>query len=358
MSRFWSSTVKKTKPYVPGEQPIDTDIIKLNTNENPYPPSPYAIEAMREAVGEDLRKYPSPTVDDLRQVIAEREGVNASNVFVGNGSDEVLAFAFQAFFEPNEAIKFPKITYSFYPVYARLYNIPYQTVALNDDFSIDLEGMCDSIGGVIFANPNAPTGRSLSLEEIEKIVSHNSNQVVIIDEAYVAFGAETAVPLTKKYPNVLITRTLSKSHALAGIRLGYVIGNPDLIEGLNRIKNSFNSYTINRVTLKGAETALKDSDYYDQVISQIKSTREWTRQKLKELGFEVLPSDANFLFVKPKQIEAKKLYQSLKNEKIYVRYFENLKDYIRVSIGTEEEMKIFVEKSNQILTSLHMKGPK
>lgn len=350
MSKFWSSTVRKTKPYVPGEQPNETKVIKLNTNENPYPPSPKAIDAMQGAIGDDLRKYPSPTVDSLRNVIARREGVEPQHVFVGNGSDEVLAFAFQAFFEPNEAIKFPDITYSFYPVYAKLYDIPYQTVPLKDDFSINVEGMCDSIGGVIFPNPNAPTGLALGLDEIETIVKRNPNQVVIIDEAYVAFGAKTAVPLTKKYPNVLITRTLSKSHALAGIRLGYAIGNAELIEGLERIKNSFNSYTINRVTLAGAEAALQDDDYYQETISQIVKNREWTKGELEALGFDVLSSQANFLFVKPTQISAKVLYESLKQENIYVRYFENLKDYIRISIGTEDEMETLVRNVKLIVT--------
>ncbi|RPF57067.1 histidinol-phosphate transaminase [Aquisalibacillus elongatus] len=347
MSKFWSSTVRKTKPYVPGEQPKETDVIKLNTNENPYPPSPKALEAMQNEIGDDLRKYPSPTVDTLKNVIANREGVAPKNVFVGNGSDEVLAFAFQAFFEHNEAIKFPDITYSFYPVYAKLYDIPYQTVPLNDDFSINVDGMCNSIGGVIFPNPNAPTGLALSLNDIEKVIQGNPNQVVIIDEAYVAFGAETAAPLTKKYPNVLITRTLSKSHALAGIRLGYAIGSPELIEGLERIKNSFNSYTINRVTLAGAEAALQDDGYYSEVIERVVNTREWTRYELQQKGFEVLPSSANFLFCKPTEIQARELYEKLKNSKIYIRYFDNLEDYIRISIGTEEEMQALVDHIKQ-----------
>ncbi|SEQ95970.1 histidinol-phosphate transaminase [Piscibacillus halophilus] len=352
MSKFWSSTVRKTKPYVPGEQPNEADVIKLNTNENPYPPSPKAVEAMRSVIGDDLRKYPNPTVDSLRKVIADREEVKPENVFVGNGSDEVLAFAFQAFFETNEAIRFPEITYSFYPVYAKLYDIPYQTVPLKNDFTIDVDGMCNSIGGVIFPNPNAPTGVALKLNEIEKIIQCNSNQVVIVDEAYVAFGAESAVPLIKKYPNVLITRTLSKSHALAGIRLGYAIGSTSLIEGLERIKNSFNSYTINRVTLAGAEAALQDDEYYDEMISRVTDTREWTTHQLEDLGFDVLPSQANFLFVSPSKVTAQELYESLKREKIYVRYFENLEDYIRISIGTENEMKDFVEKVRHIIESI------
>ncbi len=259
---------------------------------------------------------------------------------------------FKRFFEPNEAIKFPEITYSFYPVYAKLYDIPYQTVPLKDDFSIDVEGMCESIGGVIFPNPNAPTGIALNLNEVESIIKRNPNQVIIIDEAYVDFGADTAVPLTKKYPNVLITRTLSKSHALAGIRLGYAIGSSELIEGLERIKNSFNSYTINRITLAGAEAAMKDDIYYDQTLNQIIETREWTKQELEHLEFEVIPSQTNFLFVKPTKITAKELYETLKQQEIYIRFFENLEDYLRISIGSEDDMKTFVNEVTNIINSI------
>lgn len=275
-----------------------------------------------------------------------------SNVFVGNGSDEVLAFAFQAFFEPNKPIKFPETTYSFYPVYANLYDIPFQKVPLNTDFSIDVENLYDSVGGVIFPNPNAPTGLALRLGAIERILQQNTNQVVIVDEAYVEFGAETAVKLTELYPNLLVTRTLSKSHALAGIRLGYAIGNEVLIEGLERIKNSFNSYTINRVSLAGAEAAFKDEVYYSTTINQVKQTREWTSEALRSLNFEVIDSTANFLFVKP-NMNAKFLYESLKERGIYVRYFNESKidGYIRISIGTDAEMEQLVEQIKRIISS-------
>ena len=352
MSQFWSKKAKEAKPYVPGEQPAETDVIKLNTNENPYPPSPMTLEAMHRAINSDLRRYPSPTVTELKNIIAAREKVAPSNVFVGNGSDEVLAFAFQAFFEPNKPIKFQETTYSFYPVYANLYDIPFQKVPLNTDFSIDVENLYDSVGGVIFPNPNAPTGLALRLGAIERILQQNTNQVVIVDEAYVEFGAETAVKLTELYPNLLVTRTLSKSHALAGIRLGYAIGNEVLIEGLERIKNSFNSYTINRVSLAGAEAAFKDEVYYSTTINQVKQTREWTSEALRSLNFEVIDSTANFLFVKP-NMNAKFLYESLKERGIYVRYFNESKidGYIRISIGTDAETEQLVEQIKRIISS-------
>ncbi|MDQ0159244.1 histidinol-phosphate transaminase [Alkalibacillus salilacus] len=345
MSKFWSRTAREAEPYVPGEQPSDVNVIKLNTNENPFPPSPLALEAMEQSINADLKKYPSPTADRLKAVIAEREGVDVNKVFVGNGSDEVLAFAFQAFFDPNEAIKMPEITYSFYPVYANLYDIPFQQIPLQNDLSIDVEGLKRSVGGVIFPNPNAPTGLALSRVEVESIVAHNPNQVVIVDEAYVEFGAESAISLTKQYPNLLVTKTLSKSHALAGLRVGYAIGDVALIEGLERIKNSFNSYTINRVSLAGAEAALADEPYYDETLQAIVKTREWVTHDLEQLGFWVAESKANFLFVKPNGIGAETLYQQLKARGVYIRYFNKpgLEGYVRISIGTDDEMKRLID---------------
>ncbi|WP_188207815.1 histidinol-phosphate transaminase [Alkalibacillus aidingensis] len=351
MSKFWSRTVKKTSPYVPGEQPAQPDVIKLNTNENPYSPSQQALTAMKESVDHDLRKYPSPTVDSLKTLIANREGVDGNQVFVGNGSDEVLAFSFQAFFDPNEAIKFPEITYSFYPVYAKLYDIPYQQVPLLEDFSIDVEGMKQAIGGVIFPNPNAPTGLAMNLSQVEEILKGNPNCVVIIDEAYVEFGADSAVALVEKYPNLLVTKTLSKSHALAGIRVGYAIGQSHLIEGLERIKNSFNSYTINRVSLVGAEVALKDEAYYEQTLNQVIKTRKWVSEALADIGFDVLNSKANFILVEPKGISAKQLYEALKEAGIFIRFFNRpeLDRFVRISIGTDEEMEQLIEQVKKLL---------
>ncbi|WP_411954710.1 histidinol-phosphate transaminase [Alkalibacillus sp. S2W] len=352
MSKFWSRTAREAEPYVPGEQPSDANVIKLNTNENPFPPSPLALEAMEQSINADLKKYPSPTADRLKTVIAEREGVDVNKVFVGNGSDEVLAFAFQAFFDPNEAIKMPDITYSFYPVYANLYDIPYQQIPLQDDLSINVDGLKRSVGGVVFPNPNAPTGLELSQEAVESIVANNPNQVVIVDEAYVEFGAACAVSLTTKHPNLLVTKTLSKSHALAGLRVGYAIGDVALIEGLERIKNSFNSYTMNRVSLAGAEVALADEPYYAETLQAIVKSREWVKHDLKELGFWVSNSKANFLFVKPRGIEAETLYQQLKARGVYIRYFNKpgLEGYVRISIGTDDEMKRLIDIIQLLIT--------
>ncbi len=343
--------MKNTEPYQPGEQPYEAGVIKLNTNENPYPPSPKSIESMKLAVNDHLRRYPSPTLDQLKIKIGEKEGVSDQNVFVGNGSDEVLAFAFQAFFEPNEAIKFPEITYSFYPVYCKLFDIPFQEVPLKEDLSIDVEGMKSAIGGVIFPNPNAPTGIALNIEQVEEIVKANANKVVIIDEAYVDFGAESAVQLTHTYPNLLVTKTLSKSHALAGMRLGYAVGQKHLIQGLIRIKNSFNSYTINRVTLAGAEAAVQDEEYYREILNQIIATREWCKDVFEALSFEVVDSKANFLFLKPLHVDAAYLYEQLKIRGIYVRFFNKpvINGYIRVTVGTDEEMRALIQAVKEIV---------
>jgi len=250
MNKYWSDVLKRLEPYVPGEQPKDKKYIKLNTNENPYPPSPRAIEAIRQAADERLRLYPDPDCDELKHVLAENLGVKKEQVFVGNGSDEVLAFSFAAFFNPGEPILFPDITYTFYPVYCQLYGIDYRTIPLDADFNIPVEGFLQDNGGIIFANPNAPTGKFMDLASVEKIVKENIERVVVIDEAYVDFGGQSAVKLIDKYPNLLVIKTLSKSHSLAGLRIGFALGNAGLIEGLDRVKNSFNSYTIDRIALR------------------------------------------------------------------------------------------------------------
>lgn len=330
------------EPYVPGEQP-QQKVIKLNTNENPYPPSPNVLQAIKDAVNDDLRLYPTPTVDDLRETIGSYYGVNKNQVFIGNGSDEVLAFSFMAFFNPGETILFPDITYSFYPVYASLFNIAYKEVPVRDDFTIPIEQFFHAEGGVIFPNPNAPTGIGLTLEKIERMLEHNTEKVVIVDEAYVDFGCETAVKLVERYPNLLVIQTLSKSRALAGMRVGFAIGNELLIEGLNRIKNSFNSYTIDRLALAAANQAFLDEAYFQHIRSKIINTRENTRKQLTELGFNVLPSATNFLFIQHREIDAETIYTKLKEQNIYVRHFNKpkIKNYIRLTIGTEEEMNQF-----------------
>jgi histidinol-phosphate aminotransferase len=346
MSMYWSKVAAELDPYVPGEQPQDKKYIKLNTNENPYPPSPKALEAMEKAANADLRLYPTPTCDELRECIAKYNGLNKDEVFVGNGSDEVLAMSFLAFFNPGKPILFPDITYSFYPVYAGLFHIDYELVALHDDFSIPMEKFFADNGGVIFPNPNAPTGRCLPLEAIEQIVQKNARQVVIVDEAYVDFGGQTAVPLIKKYPNLLVIQTFSKSRSLAGMRLGFAMGNKDLIEGLDRVKNSFNSYTLDRMALAGALAAYQDEAYFQQTCQKVIATRDKTAAELAAKGFIVIPSTSNFLFISHPDVPAAKLYQLLRDNGILVRYFNKprIDNYLRVSIGSDEEMAIFSRK--------------
>lgn len=343
--------MKKTVPYVPGEQPLSSDIIKLNTNENPYPPSPDVIKAISQQLNDTLRKYPPPSVESLRKTIGNYYGVHQDQVFIGNGSDEVLAFSFMAFFDPGKPILFPDITYSFYPVYASLFQLDYQTVPLTKNFSIPEDGFYHSEGGVIFPNPNAPTGKYLSLDQIENILKHNPDQVVIIDEAYIDFGGESAVRLIDRYEQLLVIQTLSKSRSLAGLRVGYAIGSQPLIEGLNRIKNSFNSYTIDRLALAGAEASFRDEYYFQETCSKIVNTRKRVVQELEELGFDVLNSKTNFVFITHQKYDAEKLYQELKAKHIFVRYFNQprINQYLRVSIGTDEEMNRFMKELKHIL---------
>lgn len=351
MSKFWSETARGTEPYVPGEQPKMNHIIKLNTNENPYPPSPKVLEALKLAVNENLRLYPDPTAEELIEVIARYYRVPENYVFVGNGSDEVLAFSFLAFFNRNEKILFPNITYSFYPVYTNLYGLPYEEIELNDDFTIPIEKFFQAEGGVIFPNPNAPTSLGLTLNQVEVIVQNNPNKVVIVDEAYIDFGGDSVVPLVQRYDNLLVIQTLSKSRSLAGLRVGFAIGNEQLIEGLNRIKNSFNSYTLDRLALVGAKAALEDTNYFNETRFKIITTRNEVRNELKELHFEVLDSKTNFLFIKHQQANAKRVFEKLKENGIYVRYFNKprINQYLRVTIGLKEEMEVLLDNLRKIL---------
>lgn len=352
MNKFWSAAVKRTEPYVPGEQMNDPDVIKLNTNENPYPPSPKAIEAMKRAVEKDLQKYPSPTADTLRQAIADINGVQKENIFVGNGSDEVLAFAFYAFFEEGRAIRFPSITYSFYPVYAKLFGIPYEQMPLRDDFTIRPEDYFDSEGGVIFPNPNAPTSLYLEQSAIESILERNPNRVVIVDEAYIDYAdGPSAVKWIERYPNLLVIQTTSKSRALAGLRVGCAFGQPHLIEALVRMKDSFNSYTLDRIALAGATAAFRDVDYFEEKKEEVLQTREKTITALQKRGFDVLPSATNFVFVKRNGTNAEQLYKQLRERKVLVRYFgdEQIAHYLRITIGTDEQMATFFHHLDEIL---------
>lgn len=353
MSQYWSRLTHSLEPYVPGEQPKNKEYIKLNTNENPYPPSPKVIEAIQQAADSHLRLYPSPTCDDLRECIAQYHDLTEDQVFVGNGSDEVLALAFWAFFNPGEPILFPDITYSFYPVYANLCHIDYHLIPLSEDFSIPLEKFLTDNGGIIFPNPNAPTGKYVELAAIEKLLQKNSHRIVIIDEAYIDFGGESAVQLINKYPNLLVIQTLSKSRSLAGLRVGFALGNSALIEGLNRVKNSFNSYTLDRLALAGALAAFKDEFYFQETRQKVITTRTETVAKLQEMGFTVLPSLTNFIFISHPAASANSLYMQLKEKGILVRYFNQprIDNFLRVSIGTDEEMKSFLETLTEILNN-------
>ena len=354
MSKFWSNLAKQATPYVPGEQIDDEEILKLNTNENPYAPSSYVLEAISQEIGGNLRLYPSPTVDQLREVMGEYYQLEKECIFVGNGSDEVLALSFMAFFNPGQMIRFPNITYSFYPVYAQQFQIPYEEVPLKDDFTLNPIDFYESEGGVIFPNPNAPTSLALPIEEVENIVKNNPNNVVIIDEAYVDFAKQTAVPLIKKYPNILIVQTTSKSRSLAGLRVGYALGNPNLIQALNRMKDSFNSYTIDRLAIAGAIASFQDDLTIKENVNKIINTRKWVTEALRELGFQILPSETNFIFATHPKYLAKTLYERLKQAKILTRHFPNplISHYLRVSIGTNQEMEQFLNQLQEIMENL------
>ncbi|MEI0559225.1 histidinol-phosphate transaminase [Brachyspira intermedia] len=352
MSKFLSDKAKSIEPYTPGEQPKDKKYIKLNTNESPYPPSPNVKKALIDSSFDDLRLYPDPNVSDLKKEIAELYNVNTNNIFVGNGSDEILAFSFMAFFNKGDKVYYPNITYSFYSVYSSLFDLNEVKIPLKDDFSIDINDYKNLDAGIFIANPNAPTGLLLNLSQIEEIIINNRNNIVIVDEAYIDFAeTESSYKLVNKYDNLLVIQTFSKSRALAGIRLGFAIGNENLIQGLKNIKYSFNSYTINRLSIIAGIEAIKDKDYFKDTVNKVIKTREKTKIKLKELGFNVLDSKSNFIFVSHKNVFAEDIYVKLRENGILVRYFKTdiINNYIRVTIGTDEEMDIFVEKIKYII---------
>ena len=344
MSRYWSAVVRGLTPYVPGEQPKLANLVKLNTNENPYGPSPKALAAMRTEVADTLRLYPDPNADRLKEAVARYCGLTAKEVFVGNGSDEVLAHVFLALLKQERPILFPDITYSFYPVYCGLYGIAYETVPLDEDFAIRTADYSKPNGGIIFPNPNAPTGRALSLTEIEGLLAANTDSVIVIDEAYVDFGAESAIALVARYPNLLVVQTLSKSRALAGLRVGFAVGHADLIEALERVKNSFNSYPLDRIAIAGATAAMDDIEHFDQTRRQVMATRERTIARLSALGFEVLPSQANFVFARHPRHDAGELARGLRSRSIIVRHFKQarIEQFLRITIGTDEQCGVLV----------------
>jgi histidinol-phosphate aminotransferase len=350
MSEYWTELVHQLKPYVPGEQPLDLLTTKLNTNENPYPPSAEVAKAIQGHAHDNLRLYPDPESGSLRQALATYYNLDANQVFIGNGSDEVLAHCFQAFFKNLKPILFADISYSFYPVYCALYQIDYRTVALDNAFCVDPAAYRQPNGGIIIPNPNAPTGIAMSLDTIRELIDGNDS-VVIIDEAYVDFGAESAIALIADYANLLVVQTFSKSRSLAGLRLGYALGQPELIEGLNRVKNSFNSYPVGRLTSAAAIASLNDENYFQQCRARIMTTRNWLDNELVNLGFEVLPSSSNFLFAQHKLHSASGLYLELKNAGILVRHFESerIDNYLRISIGSEQECTALINTLKQLI---------
>ncbi|MCP4596867.1 histidinol-phosphate transaminase [Neptuniibacter sp.] len=344
MSKYWSDAIQRLTPYVPGEQPKESGITKLNTNENPYPPSPLASEVINGFDTARLRLYSDPDCTQLKDALAEHFAVERKNVFVGNGSDEVLAHTFAAFFQQDKPLLLPEFTYSFYPVYCNLFDIEFNLIPLRDEFVLNLEDYSEENGGIIFANPNAPTSRAVELGEIEALLQRNTESVVVVDEAYVDFGASSAVELTKKYDNVLVIQTLSKSRSLAGMRVGFAIGHEDLIAGLERVKNSFNSYPLDMLAIESSVAAIKDVAYFEETTQKIIETREWTAERLAEFGFISLPSKANFLFTSHRFVEAAELMGYLRTNKILVRYFSKpgIDNYLRITIGTQEEMELLI----------------
>jgi histidinol-phosphate aminotransferase len=351
MSKFWSPFVKDLVPYVPGEQPKLAKLVKLNTNENPYGPSPKAVAAMQAELGDSLRLYPDPNSDRLKQAVADYYGVSSAQVFVGNGSDEVLAHAFHGLFQNGKPLLFPDVTYSFYPVYCGLYGIPYEALALDEQFQIRVEDYARPNGGIIFPNPNAPTGCLLPLEAVERLLQGSPDSVVVVDEAYIDFGGETAIKLVDKYPNLLVTQTLSKSRSLAGLRVGIAVGHPDLIEALERIKNSFNSYPLDRMAIVGAAAAFEDEAYFRETCQLVIDSREQVVAALAGLGFEVLPSAANFIFARHPQQDAGELAAALREHGVIVRHFkqQRIAQFLRITIGNPEQNQALLDALGQVL---------
>ena len=351
MSQFWSDIVNTLTPYVPGEQPQNRDYVKLNTNENPFGPSPKVIHAIDNFDRNLLKRYPDPEASKLRQSIADYYQVDLNQVFVGNGSDEVLAHSFFAFFKKEKPIAFPDITYSFYPVYANLYNIEAKQFPVKQDLSIDITSITQDCDGIILPNPNAPTSQYLEPDQIRKLLTLHSNKVVIIDEAYIDFGGESSVSLVNEFDNLLVIQTFSKSRSLAGLRIGFAIGQAHLIEGLQRVKNSFNSYPIDQLAIVAGQAAMLDVEYFKSCCEHVIKTRDWTHKELETLGFDCIKSKANFILAKPLKHDAEQVYLALREEGVLVRYFKNSKisKYLRISIDTQENMQTLVDTLKRIL---------
>lgn len=354
MSRFLNDCYSTLEAYTPGEQPKDMQYIKLNTNESPYPPSKGVVDAITSEQVELLRLYCDPECSQLKSAIAELYGVKKENIYLSNGSDDILNFAFMAYASSVHPTVFPEISYGFYKVFAELNRVPYKRIPLRDDFTINVDDYCGRNGLVVIANPNAPTGIELSIEEVEKIVASNTDSVVLIDEAYVDFGAQSCYKLIDKYDNLLVVQTFSKSRSMAGARLGFAVANKEIISDLERIKFSTNPYNVNRLTQLAGYAAVLENDYYMSNCQEIISTREYTAFELKQLGFTVLPSKANFIFAKSDLVSGVVLYEELKKRGILVRHFndERIKEYNRITIGTPQQMRIFVETVKQIMEEI------
>ncbi len=351
MSTFWSEGIDRLAPYVPGEQPAGGQFIKLNTNENPYPPSPAVIAALQSAANADLRLYPDPEGASLKRAIAKMHGLAPQNVFLGNGSDEVLAHAFRALLKHSEPILFPDISYSFYPVYCALFGIAHEAIPLDEAFRVMIGDYARPNGGIVLPNPNAPTGCALGIDDLRQLLQANPRSVVLVDEAYVDFGAVSCVSLVAEFPNLLVVQTLSKSRALAGLRVGFALGHAGLVEALERVKGSFNSYPLDRLALAGAEAALADFAYFDAMRRRIMESREWLGAALAGLGFEVLPSSANFVFARHPARRGAELQQRLRQRNILVRHFARprIADFLRITIGTHEECEALVSALRETL---------
>jgi histidinol-phosphate aminotransferase len=352
-SPFWSTGISKLKAYVPGEQPQTDGWVKLNTNECPYPPSPRVLDAIREATSEKLRLYPDPNGTALKATIAKHFGLSATQVFLGNGSDEVLGHVFLGLLKHELPILYPDISYSFYPVYCGLYGIAFQQVPLNADFAVNLSDYAVPNGGIVLPNPNAPTGVALSLDALRQLLQANRQSVVVVDEAYVDFGAESAAALIPEFDNLLVVQTLSKSRALAGLRVGFALGHAALIEGLARVKDSFNSYPMDRLALAGAQAAIEDQPYFEYITQAVVQSRDWLTTELAELGFVTLPSSANFVFTHHPQFQAAWLLAQLRERRILVRHFtqSRIANHLRVSIGTPQECEALVAALRQIVST-------
>jgi histidinol-phosphate aminotransferase len=357
MSKFWSPIVSRLTPYTPGEQPKVSNLIKLNTNENPYGPSPRAVAAMAQEIGDSLRLYPSPDAEILKAAIAQRAGLTSAHVFVGNGSDEVLAHAFQALLQHGAPVLFPDISYSFYPTYCALYQVEYRLVPLAEDFTLQIGDYLrqgERIGGIIFPNPNAPTGCLLPLAQIEQLLQGRPDNVVLVDEAYIDFGGVSAIELVARYPNLLVVQTFSKSRSLAGLRVGFAVGHPDLINALERVKNSFNSYPLDRIAIAGAAAAMNDDAHFETTRQAVLASRSRLVDRLQQLGFEVLPSAANFVFARHPAHDAGALASYLRSENIIVRHFPQprIKQFLRITIGTDADCDALAEALARYLQAI------